>query len=322
MICINEWQTNQPLYLAKIHPFPYNCHDKEKYMLTQPLAADLTTQVLAHLKVTPTAPTLALLDTLIAAYIRTVPWESAFRIAKRARTKETADCPRWPLEFWQDNRQRGGGGTCFESNYAFYSLLLALGYEGYLTINNMGDSIGCHTAIVLFIDGRKWLADVGIPLYAPLSINPDETTTRATPFLNFAVVPDGRNRYQIERWPHPARNVFTLIDEPVPDATYRAATTADYDINGLFLDKVVINKIIDELPWRFNSSELPWRLNSFMDGIRTDKAWQGDTATAVASHFHMDVDTVRQALKHLYKPEEIQEWSLETGASAPSRRSL
>jgi hypothetical protein len=196
--------------------------------------------------------------------------------------------------------ERGGGGTCFESNYAFYSLLLALGYEGYLTINNMGDSIGCHTAIVVFIDGQKWLTDVGIPLYAPLLLNPQETTTRVTPFLNFAVQPDGRNRYQIERWPHPARNVFTLLDEPVNDAAYRAATTADYGPNGLFLDKVIVNRIVDEMPWRFNSAEQPWQLNSFMDGIRTDQAWQGDAATAVATHFNMDVATVQQALAHLY----------------------
>lgn len=269
-------------------------------MTTQPLSTSLTEHVLAHLQVTPAAPSLSLLEALIAAYIRTVPWESAFRIAKRARTEQTADCPRWPLEFWQDNMALGGGGTCFESNYAFYSLLLALGYEGYLTINNMGDSIGCHTAIVLHLEGQKWLADVGIPLYAPLLINSDEPTTRATPFLNFAVVPDGNHRYQIERWPHPARNVFTLIDEPVPNTNYRAATTADYSTTGLFLDKVIINKIINEQPWRFNSAEQPWRLNCFMDGIRTDKEWAGNTATAVASHFHMDVDTVRQALEHLY----------------------
>jgi hypothetical protein len=273
---------------------------QEKHMTTEPLALDLTRQVLARLNVAPAAPTVSLLEELINAYIRTVPWESAFRIAKRVRTVVTADCPRWPLEFWQDNMERGGGGTCFESNYAFYSLLLALGYEGYLTINNMGDSIGCHTAIVLYLNGQKWLADVGIPLYAPLPLNPDETTTRATPFLNFAVQPDGHNRYQIERWPHPSRNVFTLIDEPVPDAAYRAATTADYGPHGLFLNKVVINKIIGELPWRFNSAEQPWQLNAFMDGIRTDKGWEGDAAVAVAAHFQMNSDTVRQALAHLY----------------------
>lgn len=274
-------------------------------MNAQPLSPELAELVLAHLHVAPAAPTVALLEELIAAYIRIVPWESAFRIAKRARTKETAACPRWPLEFWTDTMERGGGGTCFESNYAFYSLLLTLGYDGYLTINNMGDKIGCHTAIVLHLEGQKWLADVGIPLYAPLLIDPTETTTRTTPFLNFAVVPDGLNRYQIERWPHPSRNIFTLVDEPVPNDTYRAATTADYDTNGLFLDKIVINKIINEQPWRFNSAEQPWRLNMFMDGIRTDKESDGDTATAVASHFSMDIETVRQALTHLYGDWEI-----------------
>lgn len=275
-------------------------------MATEPLSPSLAKQVLAHLHVATAPPTLALLDELVSAYIRTVPWESAFRIAKRASTGETADCPRWPVEFWQDSMVRGGGGTCFESNYAFYSLLLALGYEGYLTINNMGDSIGCHTAIVLFVDGQKWLADVGIPLYAPLLIKPEGTTNRATPFLNFGVRPDGHDTYQIERWPHPSRNVFTLIDKPVPDAAYRMATTADYGSNGLFLDKVVINKIVSELPWRFNSAEQPWLLNSFMDGIRTDKVWEGEAATAISKHFNIDSDRVRQALVYLYGEEGLE----------------
>jgi DNA-binding GntR family transcriptional regulator len=43
-----------------------------------------------------------------------------------------------------------------------------------------------------------------------------------------------------------------------------------------------------------------------MDGIRTDKEWEGDTATALASHFHMDRETIRLALQQLYQKETIQ----------------
>src|SRR5574342_309253 len=155
------------------------------------LSADLTMRVLAHLGVDAARPTLALVDTLVEAYTRTVPWESAFRIAKRARTQSTRDCPRWPEEFWQDAIERGGGGTCFESNYAFFALLRALGYEGYLTINNMGAKVGCHTAIVLTLEGQPWLVDVGLPLFSPLPLDPNDLTQRGGALTTYTVIPDG-----------------------------------------------------------------------------------------------------------------------------------
>jgi arylamine N-acetyltransferase len=265
-------------------------------MTTPVLSADLTRQVLRHLGLVAAPPTLSLLDALVNAYIRTVPWESAFRIVKRANTSETAEFPRWPDEFWADNLVRGGGGTCFESNYAFFSLLCTLGYDGYLTINNMGDSIGCHTAIILLVAGAKWLVDAGLPLYAPLPISSRGVLYRATAFMTYTVQPDGHNVYQIERRPHPQTNAFTLIDQPVSDTAYRAATTADYEPTGHFLDRVIINKIIRDQLWRFNSDEKPWQLNLFQNGVRTDVALTGDVATAVAGHFEMDVQVVSQAI--------------------------
>jgi len=242
-------------------------------------------------------PTLAYLEALLLAYVQTVPWESAFRLARRAQWgTNTAVCPRWPSEFWQDNLERGGGGTCFESNYAFFSLLRALGYEGYLTINNMGETVGCHTAVVVQVEGRHWLADAGFPLYAPLLIDAEKPTIRTTRWQQYTVRPDGRARYQIERAPHPKFNAFTLIDQPVSDTAYRAATTADYGENGLFLDRVIIQKVVNGRPYRYNSAESVDQMESFSDGRRTVYHLPGDPVTAVAAHFQMDEDTLRAAL--------------------------
>jgi arylamine N-acetyltransferase len=261
-----------------------------------PLSPNLTRAVLAHLGVAPSSPTLNHLDALLAAYTRSVPWESAFRIAKRARTPDTGDCPRWPEEFWDDALARGGGGTCFESNYAFFSLLRALGYEGYLTINDMDQVIGCHAAIVLRVNGRRWLVDAGLPLYVPLPIDPSTATQRASPFHTYTVRPDGRDQYQVERTRHPKRNCYTLIDAPVPNAAYRAVTTADYGAEGFFLHRVIVCKVVNERAWRFSSAETPLHLESFRDGKRTDHPLDGDVAQVVGGHFGMDVATLRAAL--------------------------
>jgi len=265
-------------------------------MITQPLTPDLTRAALAHLNVAAAPPTLALLDTLIGAYTRTVPWESAFRIAKRASTQDTADCHRWPEEFWQDAIERGGGGTCFESNYAFFRLLLSLGYQGNLTINNMGSQIGCHTAIVLNLEGERWLADVGLPLFIPLPLDAHAQTTRSCALATYTITPDGEGRYTIERNPHPSPYAFTLIDRPVEDDAYRAATTGDYGPDGLFLNRVIVNKVINGQIWRFNSAESPLHLEQFQNGERSDLAIAGDVAEVVGRQFGMDVATVRAAL--------------------------
>ncbi|MCP4424732.1 MAG: arylamine N-acetyltransferase, partial [Chloroflexi bacterium] len=252
-------------------------------------------RVLAHLGVAEAAATLPFLERLIAAYCRTVPWESAFRIVRRAETAVTTNCPRWPEKFWQDALKHGGGGTCFESNYAFFALLQSLGFDGYLTINNMGESIGCHTAIIIVLDGQKWLVDAGLPIYVPLPISSRGVMRRSSLFLHYTVRPNGRSCYQIDQHPHPKQIAFTLIDEPVDDASYRAATAADYGEDGHFLEAVIVNKIINNQSWRFNMTERPWRLNRFDWGKRFDIELEGDPATAVARHFGMETAVVQQA---------------------------
>jgi arylamine N-acetyltransferase len=265
-------------------------------MTTPPLDATLTDAILAHLGVAAAAPSLALLDDLIRAYTQTVPWESASRIAKRARTGDTADCPRWPDEFWRETFRHGTGGTCFESNYAFFSLLRALGYEGYLTINDMGDTRACHTAIVVLLDRQRWLTDVGMPLYLPLPFGPDGPQSRRTPFHTYTVRPDGPGVYQVERDPHPSPNCFTLLDRPIPDTIYRTALTADYEPTGFFNDRAIITKVIGDEIWRFNGVNPP-RLESFVYGGRADQPLEGDPVAAAAARFGINEETMRTALR-------------------------
>ncbi len=265
-------------------------------MTTPPLDADLTEAALRYLGVAPAAPTLDLLDELLTTYTRTVPWESASRIAKRARTPEIADCPRWPVEFWTEAIERGTGGTCFESNYAFFSLLRALGYEGYLTVNDMKEVMGCHAAIIVMLDGARWLVDVGMPLYRALPFGNDAPQSRRTPFHTYTVRPVAPDRYEIERDAHPNLNCFTLIDRPIADATYRTVVTDDYLPTGNFNDHVIVTKVIGDEIWRFYDA-LAHIFESFVYGGRMEHPLTGDVAAAVADRFGIDEETVRAALR-------------------------
>jgi arylamine N-acetyltransferase len=265
-------------------------------MLAPVLQPSLHAAVLNQLGCAPGTANRQQLERLLAAYIRSVPWESALRIVKRAHTQNWQDCARWPDEFWQDNLQHGAGGTCFESNFAFSALLRGLGYEGYLTINDMGESIGCHTAIIVFLAGQKFLVDVGYPVYTLLPLQYQPVSEHDSPFFRYTVRELGSDRYQIERRPHPIPYAFTLVDQPVKEDDYRQVTINDYGPDGHFLQRVIVHKIIDEQMWRFTSAELPQQFTRFTDGQRFDQHITGDTATAVAAKFGINEKIIRQAL--------------------------
>lgn len=256
-----------------------------------------TTDILQFLECTPGKPGIRQLNRLIQAYVRKVPWESVFRIAKRAATPDQSQCPRWPQAFWRDAICSGGGGTCYESNYAFFHLLQQLGYRGYLTINDMGDVRGCHAAIVVQLQDRKVLVDVGIPLLVALPIHPNQATHRPTWLHTYTVQPDGPNRYQILRSRHPKPNIYTLNDIPVDDAAYRQIVEQDYGEAGQFLDRVVLVKIIGEQLWRFNSSEQPYRLEAFGKDDRQEIPVPPEALPGMlANKFQMDQRTIDAAL--------------------------
>jgi arylamine N-acetyltransferase len=260
------------------------------------LNTPLAHNVLDYLHITPAKPDVAFLNTLLSTYIRRVPWESVSRIAKRARTAATNDCPRFEEEFWQSAIENGTGGTCFESNYAFFSLLQFLGYDGYLTINDMMTP-ACHTAIVVNLEGEQWLADAGFPVHRAVRLHPTKVTQQKEKFYNYTAKQVMPSLFQIKRTPHPNPFCFTLKNFPISEVDYRAATTNDYGENGLVLDKVIISRIVDEQIWRFTRMDGKFILESFDDkGVRTEYALDNVVET-VSQRFAMNPSLVEAAIK-------------------------
>ena len=263
-----------------------------------PLSADMAQRVLRYFALpTDLAPDVNTLRLLLGRYTRTVPWESASRIVRRAQHADTADCMLLGEAFWECHFQAGSGGTCYESNYAFFGLLRRLGFEGYLTINDMGSAIGCHSAIVVLVDGQKYLVDVGFPLHAILPLCDGRESTAESPFMGYRAKPLAESRYEIWRDVPRDERVFTLNDSAVGETEYRAITLHDYRHDGgQFLDNVVIHKVVDEQLWRFNSDERPLRLQQFMAGERRDHMLGDDPAGEVADKLGLARDVVAEAL--------------------------
>lgn len=261
------------------------------------LPAPLRDRVLSYLGYTLAKPSTQALNSLLIAYVQKVPWESVFRIAKQQRTHRQEERPRWPEEFWLDAINYGGGGTCFESNYAFLALLRALGYEGYLTINDLGHEQGNHSALVLLLNGQRRLVDVGIPLYTSIRLYETQSTRVDSYFHTYIAHPQGDRRYTVERTNHPNRALYTLLDRPVADAPYRLAMIQDYGTQGRFLDRVLINKVIEGKVWRFDSSDRPLRIEAIEPTNKTEILLPASLlARRLASYFAMDRMIVQLAL--------------------------
>ena len=258
----------------------------------------LTSQILSYLGCVREEPSVRYLNRLIHAYIRRVPWESVSRIIKRSTTTETALCPRWPNEFWQEALKYGTGGTCFESNLAFFTFVNELGFAGYLTINDM-ESPACHTASIITIQGQKYLADVTLPIYCALPIYANQITRRSNEFHHYTLRPESNSRYAIERSHHPKRRAFTLVDVPIAVEEYRKAVQNDYEDTGYFLDRVVIVKVIEDRLWCFSSDDAPFRLEGFDKTSKREILLEKNTlAKSISEKFEMDKDKIALALTH------------------------
>ncbi len=266
------------------------------------ITTEQTQKILELLALESRAPSVAYLNEIIFAYTRTLPWESATRNVCRMATADVAQCPRWPDEFWSLALAQGTAGTCFETNLALFEFLQVLGFEGYLTINNMQAKIGCHTAIVVLLDDRKWLFDAGYPLELVLPIDPERPTETRGKFLDYQVTPNGDGSFEITRSRHPKPYIFTLFDTPISIDAYKRATKDDYRPEGNFNNSVVINKIVDERMVRFSTSPEGVLFESFTadpnGGVATRELLDADgpLASQLAAMFGMPEPILAEAL--------------------------
>ncbi|MYD39796.1 MAG: arylamine N-acetyltransferase [Chloroflexi bacterium] len=266
---------------------------------TAPLPSSLCRRILRHFGLPSQLPaTVETLQLLVARYTRNVPWESANRIVRRANHVENEACFLTGEAFWESRFATGSGGTCYESNYAFWGLLRWLGYTGYLTLNDMGEHVGCHSAIVLRLAGQKWLVDVGFPLYTCIPIQAGQETVAECPFMQYRLAPQGGDSYLLRRENLPRAYSFTLRDQPVADDAYRAIGIHDYRHDGgQFLNEVVIHKVVAEQLWRFHSDPRPLCLQQFINGERRDQALGEDPAAELAAKFGIARDLLAEALE-------------------------
>ncbi|HEX8331071.1 MAG TPA: arylamine N-acetyltransferase [Segetibacter sp.] len=262
----------------------------------------MTENILQHLKVKRSPPTLEYLQELMTAYCTNVPWESVSKIIKKKLCDEDINCLRLENEFWTSAFEYGTGGTCYESNWAFFCFLQNLGFDGYLTINKIIDKSGVHSAIVIIISNKKYIIDIGYPTYAPIPVIEEAVTVSHNLPVQYRCTPTSSKEYIIENYPHPKPYLYHFTDIPVNTTDYLKTASRDYGEDGLFSDRIIVRKIINKVPTRFDSEDIPYNIHILKNGEKLKTfIKEEDLIRRLSDHFKMDRKIISQAFIMLSK---------------------
>jgi arylamine N-acetyltransferase len=129
---------------------------------------------LAHFALAPRRPALASLQQIITAFSH-LPYENLSKIIKLNLCGENEEARlRLPEEVMEDHLRHRTGGTCFSLTFYLQSILMYHGYSCYVVMGDMKVGRNVHCALIVRLEGVKYLVDPGYLLHRPMALDPDK----------------------------------------------------------------------------------------------------------------------------------------------------
>jgi arylamine N-acetyltransferase len=132
---------------------------------------------------------LNLLKTILVSFSR-FPYENISKIIKYRRHFGKAERIRLPCEVMEDHAAHRLGGTCFSLTYFLQTILSQQGFDCYPVMADMRWGENVHCALVVTVDGVKYLVDPGYLLSEPMALDSQKPRMYATPFSGVEMVFD------------------------------------------------------------------------------------------------------------------------------------
>ncbi len=126
-----------------------------------------------HYGIRPQAPSLSFLEEILQHYAG-LPYENISKILKLNKHFTSLEHLRFPEEVIEDHIRFRFGGTCFSLTFFLYSILTHHGFIAYPVMADMKNRPKTHSALIVFLEKRKYLVDPGYLLKAPMEIHPDK----------------------------------------------------------------------------------------------------------------------------------------------------
>ncbi len=135
---------------------------------------------LGHFGLVAGAPDRDQLEKVLLHFAR-LPYENISKIVKLNHHFLTAERIRLPEEVMEDYARHNLGGTCFSLSFFLQCILLHLGYSACIVMADMGSRRNVHCALVVELQGGKFLVDPGYLLTRAMAFHPDRSTIHTSP---------------------------------------------------------------------------------------------------------------------------------------------
>jgi arylamine N-acetyltransferase len=155
---------------------------------------NVTDLFITHFRVPAGEPDIELLRALIESF-SVVPYENLTKIIKKFTSQGPKDRLRGPEEVLTGHIEHHTGGTCFSLTYCLGAVLTGAGYRCHTVMADMKRP-NIHCALVVHIDGKRYLVDPGYLLGEPVELG-DGTVTVPTSFGTVELRPRAGERYDL-----------------------------------------------------------------------------------------------------------------------------
>jgi len=214
-------------------------------------------QYLDMLGLDPEPPSLSALARVTERHLPRVPFENVTTLLRFRDADHELPLPD-PQRLLANWKARRGGGLCYEVSRTLLRLLRELGYQGYL-ISGTITFPGSHEALVVEVDGKSYLVDVGngAPFFHPIPIGEVIEVRHAGLRYRFRPGEDARTLVQ-DRWINEQWVAFCTYDlRPQSEATLHSGYVAHHTPGiGKFLGELVLVRCDSQGVYRLRNREL------------------------------------------------------------------
>jgi arylamine N-acetyltransferase len=172
---------------------------------------------------------------IILAAFASLPYENLSKIIRLHQHGEDAARLRLPEDVFEDHRRWNLGGTCFSLTFFLHALLLHRGYACYPVMADMRAGCNVHCALIVRLDGAKYLTDPGYVLDRPLLVEPAHLRTYHTEFTGVELRFDAAaQRFHLNTFnQRETKWRYSFVDRPTPQAEFLAHWQASFSRNSM-----------------------------------------------------------------------------------------
>jgi arylamine N-acetyltransferase len=179
-----------------------------------------------------------------------LPYENLSKIIKFHRCGENeAARLRLPEEIIAEHLRRRFGGTCFSLTFFLQTILWHHGFVAYAVMGDMRAGRNIHCALVVVLDGVKYLVDPGYLLRRPMALDPNRPRLYHTEFTGVEVLFDSnRQAYEVFTFNRQGMKWrYRFANRPTPSEEFLQHWQASFHRNsmhGLCLTLAAENELI------------------------------------------------------------------------------